>query len=135
MIIDTIAGERVPRHRPWPRVIVRGTETNLEAVAARRGLQIVRRLPGAIVLMANSAELNELSTEAGIEHLSGDVRVRTSMSVSNASTGADQTRAGTTGLLRIGGIPGVTGKDIGVAVINATSRKRFSLTSSSKPID
>ena len=101
------------------RVIVRGTETNLEALAARRGLQIVRRLPGAVVLLANSAELNELSAEAGVENLSGDVRVRTSMSVSNASTAADQTRAGTNGLLGIGGIPGVTGKDIGVAVIDS----------------
>src|SRR5205823_10618062 len=69
--------------------------------------------------LANGAEREALAGDDDISTLSGDLPVRTWMSVSNASTAADQTRAGTSGLLGIGGIPGVTGKGIGVAVIDS----------------
>jgi len=110
------------------RVIVQGSHADLEALAARRRLQIVRHFTGGAVLLADSAEVNELASEAGIESLSGDLRVRTSMSVSNKSTAADQTRAGKPGLLGIGGIPAVTGKDIGVAVIDSGISAHTALT-------
>jgi len=110
------------------RVIVRGTSADLEAVAARRGLQIVRYLPGGVVVLANSAEMTELAAEAGVDNLSGDVRVRTSMSISNKSTAADQTRAGKPGLLGIGAIPAVTGLNIGVAVIDSGISAHTALT-------
>src|SRR5207244_2588747 len=54
-----------------------------------------------------------------VDHLSGDARVRLAMSVSNVSTAADKTRAGVSGLLGIGAIPGVTGQGIGVAVLDS----------------
>jgi serine protease AprX len=101
------------------RVIVRGTATDLEAIAARRGLHIVRRLPGAVVVLANSVEMNELSDEGGVDNLSGDLRVGTSMSVSDQSTAADQARAGTPGLLGVGALPAVTGQGIGVAILDS----------------
>ena len=46
------------------------------------------------MLAANSTELEKLAKEPGLEYLSGDLPVRTWMSVSNKSTAADQTRAG-----------------------------------------
>ncbi|HEV8347270.1 MAG TPA: S8 family peptidase [Vicinamibacterales bacterium] len=101
------------------RVIVRGTATDLEAIAARRGLHIVRRLPGAVVVLANSVEMNELSDEGGVDNLSGDLRVGTSMSVSDQSTAADQARDGTPGLLGVGALPAVTGQGIGVAILDS----------------
>ena len=61
-------------------------------------------------------------------HLSGDPRVRTWMSLSNKSTAADQTRAGTSGLLGIGAIAGVTGQGIGVAVIDSGIAPHAALT-------
>jgi serine protease AprX len=85
------------------RVIVHGSEGELTAIAARHHLEIVRRLGGAAVVFANSDEIAQLAADVNVDHLSGDVRVRTAMSVSNQSTGADQVRAGTQGLLGIGG--------------------------------
>jgi len=101
------------------RVIVRGSADDLEAIAARRGVRIVRRLPGAVVVLANHVEMTELSEEDGVDNLSGDLRVRISMSVSDLSTAADQARAGTPGLLGLGQLPAVTGQGIGVAILDS----------------
>jgi serine protease AprX len=102
------------------RVIVHGSDAELSAIAARHHLQIVRRLGGAAVVVANSDEIAQLAADLDVDHLSGDARVRTTMTVSNQSTGADQVRAGTQGLLLgIGAIPGVTGQGIGVAIIDS----------------
>jgi len=101
------------------RVIVQGDDATLEAVARRHHLQILRRLNGAAVLAANSAELSELATDAAVDHLSGDLPVSNWMSVSNKSTAADQVRAGAPGLPGITAVPGVTGQGIGVAVLDS----------------
>src|SRR5437763_4544447 len=68
------------------RVIVNGTDAQIDDIAYRHHLQVVRRLEGAAVLFANSAELAELAGDAAVDHLSGDSSVRTAMSVSNKST-------------------------------------------------
>jgi serine protease AprX len=112
------------------RVIVRGAATDLAAIAARRGLPVVRRLPGAVVVLANSDEMNALSDEGGVDNLSGDLRVRTSMSVSDLSTAADQARTGTPGLLGVGQLPGVTGQGIGVAILDSGIAPHAALSSS-----
>jgi serine protease AprX len=101
------------------RVIVHGTDAHIDDLAYRHKLQIVRRLEGGAVLYANSAEVAELAADAGVDHLSGDAEVRTSMSVSNKSAAADQVWTGKPGLLGIGAISGVTGTGIGVAVVDS----------------
>ena len=101
------------------RVVVHGDAAAIDALAARHRLQVVRRLEHGAVFAANAAEIAQLASDAGVDHLSGDVPVRTWMSVSNVSTAADQTRAGVGGLLGIGAVAGVTGKGIGVAVIDS----------------
>jgi serine protease AprX len=102
------------------RVIVHGDADTVDAIASRHHLQIVRRLGGGAVLAANSAEMSELAADGAIDHLSGDVPVKNWMSISNQSTAADQTRAGYSGgLLGVGSIAAVTGKGIGIAVIDS----------------
>jgi serine protease AprX len=101
------------------RVFVHGDAVTIDALAARYHLQVLRRLEHGAVLAANSAELDALGSDVAVDHLSGDVPVKTWMSISNQSTAADQVRAGTSGLLGIGAIAGVTGQGIGVAVIDS----------------
>src|SRR6185295_8585030 len=101
------------------RVIVHGTDRELDLLASRHRLRVVKRMHGAAVLLANSAELSDLSRDGVVDHLSGDLRVNGSTVISDASTAADQTRAGNALLLGLLGIPGVDGQGIGVAVIDS----------------
>ena len=102
------------------RVIVQGDETTIDALAARHRLQVLKRLAHAAVIAANSDELDRLANDIAVNALSGDVPVKTWMSISNLSTAADQTRAGYSGgLLGIGSIAPVTGKNMGVAVVDS----------------
>jgi subtilisin family serine protease len=96
------------------RVIVHGTDRDLDLLASRHRLQVVKRMHGAAVVLANSAELRDLSSDAVVDHLSGDLPVHNSTVISDQSTAADQTRAGNTL-----GIPGVDGQGIGVAVVDS----------------
>ena len=100
------AGRRV-------RVIVHGERTVIEALAARHGLQVARLLDEAGVIEANGAEIEALQQDSEIDHLSGDLPVLAGMSITNVATGANQVWAG------VSGLPGVTGKGVGVAVIDS----------------
>ncbi|MGE5246494.1 MAG: S8 family serine peptidase [Betaproteobacteria bacterium] len=116
--LDLLAHEA--RHtRAAARVIVDGTPGDIDALASRHHLRVLRYLAHGAVLEANSAELTALAADPTVDHLSGDAPVRPGMFVSPASTGADQVRAGSSGLFGLGAIPGVTGKGIGVAVIDS----------------
>jgi len=119
LLSSDLFAHQAKRTKAKARVIVRGSDAELDALAYRHKLQIVRRLEGAAVLFANSDEVSRLASDHGVNLLSGDAEVRTSMSVSVKSTGADQTWAGTSGLLGIGSIAGVTGQGIGVAVVDS----------------
>jgi serine protease AprX len=112
------------------RVIVHGTQAEVDAIAARHHLAVTSYLGAdGAVLTADSGELTELAADPAIQHLSGDLPVRPDMSVSNKATAADQTRAGTSGgLLGLGAIAGVTGNGIGVAVIDSGITPHAALT-------
>ena len=110
------------------RVIVHGSREELQALALRQGVGIVRWLNGGAVVAANGHDLARLAADNLVDHLSDDPIVQTSMSVSNKSTGAAQTRAGVPGLLGIGAIPGVTGQGIGIAIIDSGIANHSALT-------
>jgi serine protease AprX len=103
------------------RVILHGTSDDVQAIAERHHLSVVRLLDGGgAVLSVNSAELTDLASDNLVDHISPDSRVRLMMTVSNTSTGATQVRTGTRGLLGLlGAYPAVTGKGIGVAVLDS----------------
>jgi serine protease AprX len=102
------------------RVIVRGSRTHIQALASRHKLTVARWLDDSAVLLANSAQVAALAADSANDVLSGDMPVEPFMGTSNKSTAADQTRSGTSGLLLgIGGIPGVNGQGITVAVIDS----------------
>jgi serine protease AprX len=101
------------------RVIVKGTRDEVTALARRHGVSVVRWLGDGAVLRATGGQLTHLAADRALAHLSGDPEVRPSMSVAIKSILADQTWAGAGGLLGIGGIAGVTGAGIGVAVIDS----------------
>jgi serine protease AprX len=101
------------------RVIVSGSDQDIDDAATRYGLRVLRRLDGGAVLAGTGDGLNQLASDGRFENLSGDMLVRNTMSVSNVSTAAAQTRTGQPGLLGIGGIPGVTGQGIGIAVVDS----------------
>ena len=107
------------RSRVQERVIISGSQHEVSDIANRHHLRIVKWLAEGAVLEANSAEVTDLATDELIDALSGDPVVSVGMSVSNQATGADQSQVGTSGLLGIGGIAGVTGQGIGVAVIDS----------------
>ena len=102
------------------RVIVRGSRAEIDALADRHHLAVVRYLNDSAVLLANSAQVTQLASDSAEQILSGDLPVAPFMSVSNSSTAADQVRSGTSGLLLgIGGISGVNGQGVTVAVIDS----------------
>jgi serine protease AprX len=99
------------------RVIVRGSRSEIEALAARHGIGIARWLGDSAVVLANSAQISALATERDV--LSGDAPVAPFMDVSSSATAADQVRSGEAGLLLgLGGIPGVTGAGVTIAVLD-----------------
>jgi subtilisin family serine protease len=99
------------------RVIVHGTDRELDLLASRHRLRIVKRMHGAAVVLANSAELNDLSLD--VDQLSGDLPVQGSATTWAASTAAEQTQSGSVQLAGSLGIPGVDGRGIAVAVIDS----------------
>jgi serine protease AprX len=102
------------------RVIVQGTAEALSNLERRHRVRVVRMLEQGAVIEANASEVERIAADAAYAHMSGDLPVRSSMSVSNKSTAADQARSGSSGLLGLlGSISGVTGRNIGIAVIDS----------------
>ena len=101
------------------RIIVHGTSRELDQLASRHRLYVVKRMRGAAVFLANSAELNDLSKDGAVDRLSGDLPVHSSTGISDASTAANQTRAGNALPLGLPGIAGVDGQGIGIAVLDS----------------
>jgi serine protease AprX len=116
---DDLLRHEANRAAARTRLIVHGSRSVLEAVAARHRVAVVRWLDDGAVLSANGRELAALAADRAIDHLSGDTLVRPAMKISNPSTLADQARTGTSGLLGIGAIPGVTGQGVGIAIVDS----------------
>jgi serine protease AprX len=101
-------------------VIVHGAPGTVDAIAKRHGLQVLRLLADGAVLAADSHDLAGLASDVDVDHLSGDLLVRTTMAVSVQATAADQVWAGSSnGLLGLGNVQGVNGQGVVVAVVDS----------------
>src|SRR5687768_12030279 len=104
------------------RAIIRGDVTAIQAAAARDGIRVLRVLSGFVVVEATPSQLQALQGVSGIDAITRDALVRPLMSVSLKTMATDQARAGSGGLLGlglIGATPSISGKGIGVAVIDS----------------
>jgi serine protease AprX len=126
---DDLLGHIARHTSARTRVIVHGDAPSLAALIAKHHVQVLRTLDGGAVISANSAELDEIASDSGFDHLSGDPLVKVGMFVSNQAVAADQVRAGVAGgLLGIGAIPAVTGQGVGVAVVDSGISPHAALT-------
>jgi serine protease AprX len=101
------------------RVIVGGTQADLGPVLARQQLPVIRWLHEGAVVTVNTSTLMALASEPVVTNLSGDIAVSPTLAISDQSTGADHAWRGGAASFPFGAIPGVTGRGIGVAVIDS----------------
>src|SRR5439155_24027754 len=94
-------------------VIVNGSAETVNAIAARYGAHVKKRLQSGAVLEVTGGQLDAISQDPDVDHVAGDVPVRRMMAVTTVATGADQAWAG------LSGLRGVTGQGISVAVIDS----------------
>jgi serine protease AprX len=95
-------------------VIVHGDQATVDALATRYNVTVKRYLSEGAVLQVNAGQLAALRDDADVDHLSGDVRIKSSVAdVTAESIGADQVWAG------MGALPPLSGKGVTVAVIDS----------------
>ena len=94
-------------------VILQADAATIDAVAARHGAVVKRRLATGAVLSVPEGKLSSLTSDASVDHLSGDLMVRSMMAVTDQSIAADQAWAGGFSA------SGVTGRGVGVAFIDS----------------
>ena len=96
------------------RVIVHGERSEIEALAARYNLLVARYLKSGAVFLVNAGQLEALREDETQDHLSGDIRLESSVDAMMAEAiGADQVWAGSDDL------PALTGQGVSVAVIDS----------------
>ena len=84
-------------------VIVAGSDEQIEALATRYGARVKKRLRNAAVLEVSGGQLRDLSEDAEVASVSGDVPVRAMATVTAEAIGADQVWTGASQGLR--GLP------------------------------
>jgi serine protease AprX len=120
LLSSDLVAHQARRTAARARVIVHGSPETIAALVDRHHLQFLRWLDGGAVVAADSRELTDLGADFSVGHLSGDLVVRTAMSVSVQASGADQVwSGGSSGLLGLNSVPGVTGQGVVVAVVDS----------------
>ena len=95
------------------RVILSGSPDEILRLAERHGLKVTRQLSQGGALEVTAEQLEALSRDSEVAHVSQDAIVESSMAVETTSIGADQVWEG------FGGFGRITGEGIGVAIIDS----------------
>src|SRR4051812_6405388 len=93
-------------------VIVHGSRASVALLAARYGLTVKRYLSSGAVLSVTAGQLDALSQDPDVDHLSTDALVRSS-NLTTESIGADQAWQG------VGSLKPLSGAGVGVALIDS----------------
>ena len=96
-------------------VILGRTQAQGLAVAARQELRVTKLLATGVVVDVPAGRLAALADDPGVDALSSDQNVKSSMDVSNAAIGADLLHTAGAVATNLGAI---TGKGVGVAVLD-----------------
>jgi serine protease AprX len=94
-------------------VIVHGNHDTVQKLADRHGARIKKLLRSGAVLEATAEALESLAQDPEVDHLSGDLPVYASLDVTAETIGASALWTG------IDATPGLTGRGIGIAVIDS----------------
>src|SRR4051812_17984474 len=94
-------------------IIVSGSDAILDQIVTRYGARLKKRLPGGAVLEATGGQIDAVSQDPDVEHVSGNPTVYRMMAVTTEATGADQVWSG------VAGLPGFDGRGVTVAVIDS----------------
>src|SRR5687767_15020715 len=94
-------------------VILSGSQTKVDELAARHGLRVTRRVNGGAVVDVPAGALAGLAQDGEVDQLSSNSVVRSMMAVTNESIGAALLHG--TGM----GARALIGRGIGVAVIDS----------------
>ncbi len=94
-------------------VIIHADRATVNMLAARYNLVVKRYLKSGGVFQVNAGQLAALQQDDAVDHLSGDVRIQSSVDVTAESIGADQVWAGSAD------VPALSGSGVTVAVIDS----------------
>jgi serine protease AprX len=101
-------------------VIVHGDSATIDQIATRYNLVVKRHMKSGGVFTVTAGQLDALSQDETIDHLSGDTKIRPS-DVTTETIGSDQLQDGGGNGVRAddNGVPNLTGDGIGVGVIDS----------------
>src|SRR5688572_29962410 len=106
--------ERIAQRIEAPtEIIVDVAPDRAQALAARYGARLKKLIRGGAVFEATGGQIDALSQDPEVPHISGNARVFRMMAVTTAATGADQVWRG------LEPLRGVTGAGVGIAVIDS----------------
>jgi subtilisin family serine protease len=95
-------------------VIVHGDKATVDTLARRYNVTVRKYLSEGGVLRVTAGQLAALRDDADVDHLSGDLRIKSSA----AEVTAQSDRRGS-GVVRLGVVPALSGRGVTVAVIDS----------------
>jgi len=78
-------------------VIIHGTSAEVAALVSRYNLTVKKILTSGAVVTVNAGQLDALQQDPAVDHLSGDIRIRSAADAAAEAIGADQVWAGIDG--------------------------------------
>src|SRR5688572_18507044 len=96
------------------RIIVCAPREQIETLATRYGARVHKTLRNCSVLEVGAGQLEALAQDPEVDYVSEDTPVRRMMAVTTGAIGADQVWRGA-----LQGVPGYSGRGIGVAIIDS----------------